>query len=68
MRKIHDDHALRNASIVDAPGEPSKLVPPPSPMSSVSPDLIDRWEKSFRTKWSSRWAMLIGDLVEEELT
>jgi hypothetical protein len=35
----------------------------PRPMSSLSPDLIDRWElKSFR-RFSSRWAMLIGDLV-----
>jgi hypothetical protein len=40
----------------------------PRPMSSVSPDLIDRWEESFRTKWPSGWAMLLGGLVEEELT
>jgi len=59
--------SLRNASIVDTPGEPSKLVPPGRPMSSVNPDLIERWEESFRTRWASRQATLVRDLVEEEL-
>jgi hypothetical protein len=40
--------SLHSPSIVDAPGEPSRLVPPQLPKTHLAHGVIQKWEESFR--------------------
>jgi hypothetical protein len=51
----------------DAPGEPSRLVPPQLPKTHVAHGDIQKWEESFRRTWTPRQADLIEELVEAEM-
>jgi 20S proteasome alpha/beta subunit len=47
--------------------QPSRLVPPDSPLTFVPSSKIRKWEESFALRWAGRQQQTILSLVDEEL-
>ena len=43
------------------------MVRPPQLLTHVSSRKIHKWEESFGTRWAPRQAVLLEELIEEEL-
>jgi hypothetical protein len=58
--------SLHNA-IVEEGESGSRLVPPLVPLTFVSDEQIQKWERSFDRRWAAHSRRLIEDLIQEEL-